>query len=89
MGKRKQAGKSLSYEERQDIANVVRNQIRNLKIQEITEIKKLQIMLNLFEQHGREFDQNIQISDLGRALQVKLYNSKSRSCSVILKRPTD
>lgn len=77
----------LSPVERSNIANQVRIQISAHKIDDIIEIRKLKIMLNLFEQYGREFQQCMPVPSLDRrALDVNLCTSKDNSCRVTLRR---
>jgi len=78
----------LSLEERKEITNHVRYQIvdRNLD-DNVTEIKKLKIMLDLFEKYGREFDREMLVPCLNwRALKVRLSTNKNRPSSVVLRR---
>jgi hypothetical protein len=99
--------RELTIDERSKIADIVRENLSDLKIKKyncmncsaestndiidiynITEIKKLNIMLNLFEQYGREFHQYLPIPSLDqRALDIQLFNT-TRSSSVVLKKIT-
>lgn len=78
---------SLSTNERMEIANNIRDNIMENRIDDsIIEVRKLKIMLNLFEQYGREFQQYLPVPSMDRrALDIKLLN-KHNQCSVVLRR---
>jgi hypothetical protein len=74
--------------ERQAIVDQVRHHIAVLDLEDILEIRKLQIMLDLYEKYAYEFDRylpNIEELDK-RGLEVKLYNNPDRVCSIMLKK---
>lgn len=78
---------TLSNNERSEIANNIRDNIVVNNIDDsIIEVRKLKIMLNLFEQYGREFQQYLPVPGMDhRALDIKLLN-KHDQCSVILRK---
>jgi hypothetical protein len=76
---------SLSQLERHNIAQNVRGLISTYHFDEIYEIRKLKIMLNLFEQYGREFNLSEPVPELPqRHLDIKLF--KDKPCSVVLRK---
>lgn len=77
---------TLSTNERTEIANNIRENIVENRIDDtIIEVRKLKIMLNLFEQYGREFQQYLPVPSMNhRALDIKLLN-KHNQCSVVLR----
>jgi len=77
---------NLTVDERKNIANQIRCEITSRKLDDITEMRKLKIMLDLFEKFGREFNKEMPVPCLDwRALRVRLFNNKNQPCEVVLR----
>jgi hypothetical protein len=84
--------KLLTAAERSELANRIRVQLLTLEtdsgrsLDEMESIKKLNIMLDLFEKYGKEFDTLLSLPDIAdRYLDVRLRTDKKRPSVVVVK----
>ena len=78
--------KALEPQERKKICDIIRYQIDKRELNNFLEIKKLKIMLDLFELYGKEFDRDLPINEIKRSLHIRLFNNNSKKSIVVLKK---
>jgi len=81
----------LTDSQRSALANRIRIQMMSIEsdgivLESMEGIKKLNIMLSLFEKAGKEFDTCIPLKELdNRYLEVRLRNNKNKQSVVVIK----